>query len=181
MIVDFLKSLQEAYTLSFDGKEQELRSINTEIAETNKFLALLQSESEGSFTQFTPRNVTNKNSKKIDELNGKLVLLNEKREALEKERDDILTWLRDIDECLEEVNVSTTKIPTKDVVINKEQISSVTIGSKNESVSSSEITASSRDDVPLFSKEDIVRIADYLPADPMRARVELLNLAKKFD
>ena len=175
MIVDFLKTIQEAYMTSREKLEQELRSVRTEIAETNKFLALLESESEGSFTQFTPRNVTNRNTKKIDELTQNLADLNNRQAAIQKELDDVLAWLWDIEACLEEVNVSTTKVPTKDVQIDK--VSSVSLnkkGKKQKNASSSQTNGEYR----TFSKDDILRIANYLPADPMRARVELLEIVK---
>lgn len=217
MIVDLLKALREKYTSIRLEKEEEYEFVATQITETKKFIELLQSESESSFTQFTPRTVTNKNTKKLDELTEKLGELTAQKTSLENEINELNSWLLDIDDGIKEL-FSSLSVPTKEVHIDKGQIKSVSISntkkdkgtneklpSINSSIEQSDMddllkleigdderndmmsslyqdVSSNKEESPKHNmdaiKAHLNRIVSFLPADPMRARIELQNLVK---
>ena len=202
MVLDFLNSLKEAYSNSLDVTQNELDRILREIRETEKFIDMLEKETESSFTQFTPRNVSNKNTKKIEELNTQLSELHSQEEFMQKSYDDVTKWLRDIEDCISEVNETMIAVPTKSVSIdsskrerlvydggskensgeNASSEKSSSVGKKSVKVQSNSVQRenSGTEDKSSLDRENLTKhlslVMDYLPADPMRARIELKNI-----
>ena len=208
MVTEFLQKKQEQYINANTDRREEISRLNTELLETDKFLELLRSESDNFFRDFTPRDINNKNAKKIDELEEKRERLLEKKEQLTSDIDRDDEFLKEVNKALSEVKKlqrdterlrkkidkmdrekkeeaeAASEGITKDVSepvsggggsgVSEEKVSEKEIGSGDESEVCKSDQTQSR-----IKLSDIDRILSFLPADPMRARLELIELKEK--
>ena len=71
MVVEFLKKINTQYEEDANRYRDELGTLETELIENEKFIKLLESETEKVFRDFTPREIDNKDRRKIKELHAK--------------------------------------------------------------------------------------------------------------
>lgn len=155
-ILDFLMKLQDEYLADLIEYKDNLDTINIKIKENTKFVELLESENEQPFSEFTPRRLEYKNKNEIDNINNIITGLENEKSQIEKSINELENKLSE----LKEVVVSSNSI-----INNKSIISNNTDMDNNVDI--------------LSLKEDIKLIASYLPADPLRAKIELENIQKK--
>lgn len=79
MINDFLKKYQSELITEKIQLKEDMDLLDTKIREESKFLDLLESSNDSYFTEFTPRNVNEKNNEKAAEVRELLEKLNEEQ------------------------------------------------------------------------------------------------------
>ena len=154
----FVKMLDELNrrldSLTIEGNELDIS-----IKENSRFLEVLSKESEVPFSEFTPRDLSYKNEKRINELKEIVDSQNKDKENLDTEIDDIKKRIDEINNLIK--------------ILDEKQDS----GEDN----TSNQAIHSEDDISDIStdnniKSSLENINSYLPADPMRAKIELKNI-----
>lgn len=146
----FLDELLDETTGKLVDLDLQIDDLDIQIKENNRFSEVLKKENEAPFSEFSPRNIINKNLKEVEkldisteELSNKLSALKKDKQNLQERSDKIVDMLAE----LEDYN-SDTKFVEK--IVDVENI----------------------DDI----KDSIDNIISFLPSDPMRAKLELENL-----
>jgi len=149
-IKKFLDELLDETTNKIVDTELKIDELDIKIKENSRFSEVLKKENEPPFSEFSPRNINNKNLeevKKIDndteEMCSELDNLKIEKNKLQKRSDRIVNMLAELDDYN-----SDTKFVEK--IVEVEDV----------------------DDI----KDSIDNIISYLPSDPMRAKIELENL-----
>lgn len=179
MLDDIIKKLSDSYTADLLAADEEKEMVTTQLREERKFLKLILSEEGENFNEFSPR------SKKDDE--GKLAETRKKIDELEKKQEDLA------------LSIELSKQKLADMKAAREELAEIRQSQNSAQAGENEITDSSAgsDSTPLAessshdaltqtdSGEDsaeadlafrLKNIISFLPADPMRARVELQTL-----
>lgn len=94
---DFLKEYREELVSKKMEIVEELDLIRTKVRENEKFLELLETDDNAVFTEFSPREISSKNSEKIKEVRNELSAECSKREELTEK-------LSKIEKKIEEIN-----------------------------------------------------------------------------
>lgn len=146
----FLDELLDETTGKLVDLDLQIDDLDIQIKENNRFSEVLKKENEAPFSEFSPRNIINKNLKEVEkldisteELSNKLSALKKDKQNLQERSDKIVDMLAE----LEDYN-SDTKFVEK--IVDVENV----------------------DDI----KDSIDNIISFLPSDPMRAKLELENL-----
>lgn len=146
----FLDELLDETTGKLVDLDLQIDDLDIQIKENNRFSEVLKKENEAPFSEFSPRNIVNKNLKEVEkldisteELSNKLSALKKDKQNLQERSDKIVDMLAE----LEDYN-SDTKFVEK--IVDVENV----------------------DDI----KDSIDNIISFLPSDPMRAKLELENL-----
>ncbi|MEE3481517.1 MAG: hypothetical protein VZQ80_05975 [Lachnospiraceae bacterium] len=165
MLDDIIKKLSDSYTADLLAADEEKEMVTTQLREERKFLKLILSEEGENFNEFSPR------SKKDDE--GKLAETRKKIDELEKKQEDLALSIE-----LSKQKLSDMKAAREELVALRSELES---SNADDSPSVSEqmeppaetSDENSTDDDLVFHMKNII---SYLPADPMRAKVELQNI-----
>ncbi|MCR5639858.1 MAG: hypothetical protein K6G04_00745 [Lachnospiraceae bacterium] len=154
MVVEFLQSLQEKFTSEKFDKKEELDFIATKIRETEKFIHLMEAETEQPFSDFSPRTINSKSQERLEELRQGLSDLTAQRNHIVSEIESLDAWLADIESSMAEVR-STSKGETP------------VVSSIPKSPGMEELI------------KQLTEVNRLLPLDPMRAKLELTKLISK--
>ncbi len=146
----FLKNLLDESAANLAELERINDDLDIKIKENTRFLDILKKENEEPFSDFSPRNVNYKNGEQIDKLE-----LTTNNQIVEKKNTEIR-----IDQC---------KIKIQDIkdMLGKLDSYDNTFSEKRNVIPNNDNS---------FIKESLDNIISYLPADPIRARIELENL-----
>ncbi|HAQ51141.1 MAG TPA: hypothetical protein DCR12_00030 [Lachnospiraceae bacterium] len=146
----FLKKLLDESAANLAELERINDDLDIKIKENTRFLDILKKENEEPFSEFSPRNVNYKNGEQIDKLE-----LTTNNQIVEKKNTEIR-----IDQC---------KIKIQDIkdMLGKLDSYDNTFSEKRNVIPNNDNS---------FIKESLDNIISYLPADPIRARIELENL-----
>ena len=146
----FLKNLLDESAANLAELERINDDLDIKIKENTRFLDILKKENEEPFSEFSPRNVNYKNGEQIDKLE-----LTTNNQIVEKKNTEIK-----IDQC---------KIKIQDIkdMLGKLDSYDNTFSKKKNVIPNNDNS---------FIKESLDNIISYLPADPIRARIELENL-----
>ena len=149
-IKKFLDQLLDETTGKLVDLDLQIDDLDIQIKENNRFSEVLKKENEAPFSEFSPRNIINKNLKEVEkldisteELSNKLSALKKDKQILQERSDKIVDMLAE----LEDYN-SDTKFVEK--IVDVENVNDI--------------------------KDSIDNIISFLPSDPMRAKLELENL-----
>ncbi len=146
----FLKNLLDESAANLAELERINDDLDIKIKENTRFLDILKKENEEPFSDFSPRNVNYKNGEQIDKLE-----ITTNNQIVEKKNTEIR-----IDQC---------KIKIQDIkdMLGKLDSYDNTFSKKRNVIPNNDNS---------FIKESLDNIISYLPADPIRARIELENL-----
>lgn len=146
----FLKNLLDESAANLAELERINDDLDIKIKENTRFLDILKKENEEPFSEFSPRNVNYKNGEQIDKIE-----LTTNNQIVEKKNTEIR-----IDQC---------KIKIQDIkdMLGKLDSYDNTFSKKRNVIPNNDNS---------FIKESLDNIISYLPADPIRARIELENL-----
>lgn len=170
MLDDIIKKLSDTYTSDLLSAEEEKEMVTTQLREERKFLKLILSEEGEAFNEFSPR------SRKDGD--GKIAETRKKIDELEKRQEDLSL---SIDLCRQKLS---------DVKVAKEELTELRNQEKSASATAIDYavpSATEKDDRPEVSEsinQDLLfrlkNIISFLPADPMRAKVELQTIVDSF-
>ena len=170
MLDDIIKKLSDTYTSDLLSAEEEKEMVTTQLRGERKFLKLILSEEGEAFNEFSPR------SRKDGD--GKIAETRKKIDELEKRQEDLSL---SIDLCRQKLS---------DVKAAKEELTELRNQEKSASATAIDYavpSATEKDDRPEASEsinQDLLfrlkNIISFLPADPMRAKVELQTIVDSF-
>lgn len=170
MLDDIIKKLSDTYTSDLLSADEEKEMVTTQLREERKFLKLILSEEGEAFNEFSPR------SRKDGD--GKIAETRKKIDELEKRQEDLSL---SIDLCRQKLS---------DVKAAKEELTELRNQEKSASATAIDYavpSATEKDDRPEASEsinQDLLfrlkNIISFLPADPMRAKVELQTIVDSF-
>lgn len=170
MLDDIIKKLSDTYTSDLLSAEEEKEMVTTQLREERKFLKLILSEEGEAFNEFSPR------SRKDGD--GKIAETRKKIDELEKRQEDLSL---SIDLCRQKL--SDVKAAKEELTELRNQEKSASATAIDDAVPS----ATEKDDRPEASEsinQDLLfrlkNIISFLPADPMRAKVELQTIVDSF-
>ena len=103
MVYEFLKKQQEELIAKKIELDEDYELVLSKIKENEKFLDLLDEEDSSYFSDFTPRDINQKNKSRIQELQQLLVGLNQDKINISAEIDRVHEKLSDCEKALEEV------------------------------------------------------------------------------
>lgn len=146
----FLKSLLDESAANLSDYESYLDDLNVKIKENTRFIEVLKEENDKPFSEFSPRSVNYKNSEQIDKL--------------EKTTNNQIVEKKNL-----EIKIDQCKIRIQDI---KDMLGK--IDTDNNSKHRNYNNTSNNDNS--FIIDSIDNIISYLPADPIRAKIELENL-----
>lgn len=127
MVLEFLKKQQEELIAKKIELEEDYEFILSKIKENEKFIDLLDEEESTFFSDFTPRNINEKNKMRIKELNQVLIQLNQDKINIEKQMDKINGKLHECQSAIREYKVPDISCETKVDVDELKKISSYII------------------------------------------------------
>lgn len=146
----FLKRLLDESAANLSEYESYLDDLNVKIKENTRFIDVLKKENDEPFSEFSPRNINYKNAEQIDKL--------------EKTTNNQIVEKKNL-----EIKIDQCKIRIQDI---KDMLVNIDKGSNNNSANN--IKNSNNDNNSI--KDSLNNIISYLPADPIRAKIELENL-----
>lgn len=146
----FLKRLLDESAGNLSEYESYLDDLNVKIKENTRFIDVLKKENDEPFSEFSPRNINYKNAEQIDKL--------------EKTTNNQIVEKKNL-----EIKIDQCKIRIQDI---KDMLVNIDKGSNNNSANN--IKNSNNDNNSI--KDSLNNIISYLPADPIRAKIELENL-----
>ncbi len=170
MLDDIIKKLSDTYTSDLLSAEEEKEMVTTQLREERKFLKLILSEEGEAFNEFSPR------SRKDGD--GKIAETRKKIDELEKRQEDLSL---SIDLCRQKLSDVKAAKEELTELRNQEKSASATaidyaVPSATEKYDRPEASESINQDL-LFRLKNII---SFLPADPMRAKVELQTIVDSF-
>ena len=146
----FLKRLLDESATNLSEYESHLDDLNVKIKENTRFIEVLKEENDKPFSEFSPRSVNYKNSEQIDKL--------------EKTTNNQIVEKKNL-----EIKIDHCKIRIQDI---KDMLGK--LDTDNNSKPRNYNNTSNNDNS--FIIDSIDNIISYLPADPIRAKIELENL-----
>lgn len=146
----FLKRLLDESAANLSDYESHLDDLNVKIKENTRFIEVLKEENDKPFSEFSPRSVNYKNSEQIDKL--------------EKTTNNQIVEKKNL-----EIKIDQCKIRIQDI---KDMLGK--LDTENNSKPKNYNNTSNNDNS--FIIDSIDNIISYLPADPIRAKIELENL-----
>lgn len=189
MLDDIIKKLSDTYTSDLLSAEEEKEMVTTQLREERKFLKLILSEEGEAFNEFSPR--TRKDG------DGKIAETRKKIEDLEKRQEDLalsielskqkLSDMKAAKEELADLRERHNSPKNTSASENMPSAAGETISLNSDESSGSDASTSEllqkSSDSPLTDDNLIFRlnnIISFLPADPMRAKVELQDIVDDF-
>lgn len=146
----FLKRLLDESAANLSDYESHLDDLNVKNKENTRFIEVLKEENDKPFSEFSPRSVNYKNSEQIDKL--------------EKTTNNQIVEKKNL-----EIKIDQCKIRIQDI---KDMLGK--LDTDNNSKPRNYNNTSNNDNS--FIIDSIDNIISYLPADPIRAKIELENL-----
>lgn len=179
MLYEFLNELRSELCDKRDKLNEQLETVRLNRRETEKFSELIASENEQPFSDFSPHVVNTRAQAKLEELAHEIDDMDTRFDRLEAEISGANETIGKIDLALEEYQA----LKNDRVEDDETEISSVLAESvSGENVSdllaepSVQQDIATEENVSPVTAEALERIRSYLPADPMRARLELDEL-----
>ena len=161
-IKEYLESLLDDFNGNMIDLKKEMDDLDLQLKENIRFVNLLKEENDKPFSEFSPRD-TNVNSedkiKELDELVDKQTT----------EKENLQTYIDQVQDKIDELLLMIGKMEIYEIDNNAPS-------QKETDNSSSNDNHPSKNDVV---KSNIDTILGFLPADPMRAKIELENLKEK--
>lgn len=149
-IKKFLDELLDETTNKIFDTELKIDELDIKIKENSRFSEVLKKENEPPFSEFSPRNINNKNLEEVKKIDNdtegmcsELDNLKIEKTKLQKRSDRIVKMLAELDDYN-----SDTRFVEK--IVEEENVDNI--------------------------KDSLNTIISYLPSDPMRAKIELANL-----
>ena len=165
MILDYLRNEKQEVDELLKRDRDELSGLGTKLLENEKFCALLESETQKVFRDFTPRDVDNKNRKKIQELKEEREKLIIRKEIVEAEIEAATTKESSLREGIAEVK--ELEMQAADSKWYEENLYNA--GNKDgEPIDDSFIHGRAADKV-----KEIIK---YLVDDPIKAKNEIIKM-----
>lgn len=166
MVNEFLKRMGNDYSNILSVNRNRLVELETHYMENEKFIKLLESETENVFKDFTPRKRENKNSKKINELQ-------EEQDSLNREITAVKNKIKETQALLSEI---------KDAI---SEVKELEMAAEDSKWFEENVYDAGKDEEPskeILSEEmslKLENILSFLLADPMRAKKELEGLIRR--
>ena len=131
MIRTFLEKCQEELTARKIELNEDYELLVSKIKENEKFLDLLHEEESTVFSDFTPHNVNYKNQDRIHEIQQMLLQLNQDKQSIKSEMDQVHQRLRDCQKAMTEWDELSIQNPNQEKMykmkMDLEQISGYVI------------------------------------------------------
>ena len=131
MIRTFLEKCQEELTARKIELNEDYELLVSKIKENEKFLDLLHEEESTVFSDFTPHNVNYKNQDRIHEIQQTLLQLNQNKQSIKSEMDQIHQRLKDCQKAMTEWDELSIQNPNQEKMykmkMDLEQISGYVI------------------------------------------------------
>lgn len=158
MLDEILNNLSNMYTSELLSTEEELDMVSTQLKEERKFLKLLLKDEGESFNAFSPRS--------SGEQEGKVSEIRSKIQSLEKEQN------------IDQDQVTELKQKLHDLKLAKEELASLRteIAAHLKLLQESETSSHAETDE---ISHKLQLISSFLPADPLRAKIELDEIVSK--
>ena len=166
MVNEFLKKMSANYETILSDNRNKLVELETHYMENEKFIKLLESETENVFKDFTPRKRENKNSRKITELTEVQSNLSQQISALKSQIEEAQSVSAEIKDAISEVK--ELEMAAEDSKWFEENVYDA--GNNDEP---------SKEKLSDEMSAKLENILSFLLADPMRAKRELEGLLNK--
>lgn len=131
MIRTFLEKCQEELTARKIELNEDYELVVSKIKENEKFLDLLNEEESTVFSDFTPHNVNYKNQDRIHEIQQMLLQLNQDKQSIKSDMDQVHQRLRDCQKAMTEWDELSIQNPNQEKMykmkMDLEQISGYVI------------------------------------------------------
>lgn len=131
MIRTFLEKCQEELTARKIELNEDYELLVSKIKENEKFLDLLHEEESTVFSDFTPHNVNYKNQDRIHEIQQTLLQLNQDKQSIKSEMDQVHQRLKDCQKAMTEWDELSIQNPNQEKMykmkMDLEQISGYVI------------------------------------------------------
>ena len=131
MIRTFLEKCQEELTARKIELNEDYELLVSKIKENEKFLDLLHEEESTVFSDFTPHNVNYKNQDRIHEIQQMLLQLNQDKQSIKSDMDQVHQRLRDCRKAMTEWDELSIQNPNQEKMykmkMDLEQISGYVI------------------------------------------------------
>ena len=131
MIRTFLEKCQEELTARKIELNEDYELLVSKIKENEKFLDLLHEEESTVFSDFTPHNVNYKNQDRIHEIQQTLLQLNQDKQSIKSDMDQVHQRLRDCQKAMTEWDELSIQNPNQEKMykmkMDLEQISGYVI------------------------------------------------------
>ena len=131
MIRTFLEKCQEELTARKIELNEDYELLVSKIKENEKFLDLLHEEESTVFSDFTPHNVNYKNQDRIHEIQQMLLQLNQDKQSIKSEMDQVHQRLKDCQKAMTEWDELSIQNPNQEKMykmkMDLEQISGYVI------------------------------------------------------
>lgn len=146
----FLDELLDETTSRLVDLDLQIDDLDIKIKENNRFSEVLKKENEAPFSEFSPRNIINKNLKEVEKLDSSTEELSNQMSAMETERKKLQEQSDRIVDMLAELDDYNSDTKFVEKIVEIENVDNI--------------------------KDSLNTIISYLPSDPMRAKIELENL-----
>ena len=166
MVAEFLKKMDSHYEEQVAQYRDRLSHFETQQIENDKFVELLESETQKVFRDFSPREMDSKNRRKIKELK-------ETQRNLMVQIDQTRTQLAEAEAMHKEIRAAMQEVKELEMAAEDSRWFEENVydaGDENEEPSSGKLS----DEVA----SKLETILSFLLADPMRAKQELEKLLK---
>lgn len=162
MVSEYLKKEKKKFDSIVKKNREEISKLDTKLIENEKFTALLESETQKVFRDFSPREIDGKNQKKLKELKEEREKLNSIKNKLSEELSAAKESAKNLREALSEVK--ELEMQAEDSKWYEENMYNA--GDENgEPVDETLITGK--------AAERVREILKYLLSDPLRAKRNL--------
>ncbi len=165
-IKEYLESLLDDFNGNMIDLNKEMEELDLELKENTRFVKLLKDENDTPFSEFSPRD-TIKNEDKIKELEDKI-------DQQTKEKENLQVYIDQVQEKIDELVLMIGKFEIYEI---DHDTSDNNISNDND-LNDNRVVEYNSSEKDIF-KNNIDTILSFLPADPMRAKVELQNLKNK--
>lgn len=177
-ILEFLREYQEELFSERIEYKEELDLINTRLMEDRKFVDVLLSTNDSYFSEFSPRNLNEKNNEKAAEIKESILKQEEYQASVEDKLNHIDYRLAQIKELIDN-EISERKVKQSAVLINDESSldNSDIEAASNISSSDSYETKNVFDDKPNIDVSSLLNkltaIKSFIKVDNNRAIADL--------
>lgn len=205
MVREFLEKYQEELITEKMELDDDYEMITSRIRENEKFLELLTEKESSLFSEFSPRDVNDKNKDRIQEIHQSLQQLTQEKEVIENKISRVQDRLKECRDALIEITrpgctpinvISAVAEDTSFEDINiaasdkenyyrdkqdKENIDDLLsqVDQADESIGSDRLIDSDKENYHNL-QIDLMKISSYLVSDPRRAKIALDHVIQKY-